>query len=54
MGMETGTIVLFLLLVMMIGVLPKWRYSVNWGYYPSGGLTATMIVFQAVILTQGP
>lgn len=52
MGTATGTIVLFFLLVLMIGALPKWPYSANWGYYPSGGLVATMVIVHAIILTQ--
>lgn len=52
MGMDVGTIVLFLLLVLMIGALPSWSHSTNWGYYPSGGLTAAMIVVHVMILAQ--
>lgn len=52
MGMDVGTIVLFLLLLLMICALPRWQHSANWGYYPSGGLTAAMIVVQVMILTQ--
>lgn len=52
MGVDIGTIVLFVLLLLMIAALPKWPHSANWGYYPSGGLTAVMIVVHVIILTQ--
>lgn len=52
MGMDIGAVVLFFLLLLMIGALPRWSHSANWGYYPSGGLTAAMIIFHVMILTQ--
>lgn len=36
--MSIGTILLVLLILMLIGVLPTWSHSKNWGYGPSGGL----------------
>jgi hypothetical protein len=52
MGAATDTIVLFILLLLMIGALPRWPHSANWGYYPSGGLAAAMVIVHAIILTQ--
>ncbi|HEY7306594.1 MAG TPA: DUF3309 family protein [Bryobacteraceae bacterium] len=42
-------IILFLLL---IGMLPTWSYSQNWGlgYYPSGGLALLVIVVLVLFL----
>ena len=31
------TILFVVLLLMLVGALPSWRHSRNWGYYPSGG-----------------
>jgi hypothetical protein len=33
-----GTIFVVLLILMLIGALPTWPHSRNWGYAPSGGL----------------
>ena len=32
-----GTILLIILILLLIGGLPRWGYSSGWGYYPSGG-----------------
>jgi len=39
-----GTIVLVLLILMLLGALPTWPHSRNWGYYPSGGLGLIFVV----------
>ena len=33
-----GTILLIFLVLLLIGALPSWPHSRNWGYYPSSGL----------------
>jgi Protein of unknown function (DUF3309) len=33
-----GTILIVVLILMLLGALPRWPHSSNWGYYPSGGL----------------
>jgi hypothetical protein len=33
-----GTLLLIIVLLLLIGALPRWPYSSGWGYYPSGGL----------------
>jgi len=43
-------IVLILLVILLIGVLPTWPYSVGWGYYPSGGLGLLAVVLVVVLL----
>jgi hypothetical protein len=35
---------LVLLFVLLLGALPAWPYSANWGYYPSGLLGTVLIV----------
>ncbi len=37
-------IVLFLLFLMLLGVIPTWPHSRNWGYYPSGGLGLLLLI----------
>ena len=31
-----GTILIILLILLVIGALPRWGHSANWGYGPSG------------------
>ena len=37
-------IVVILLVVLLLGALPAWPYSANWGYYPSGALGTVLVV----------
>ena len=37
-SVNVGTILLIVLIVSLIGALPAWPHSKNWGYYPSGGV----------------
>ena len=32
------TIVIVVLVLMLLGALPRWNHSRQWGYMPSGGL----------------
>ena len=49
--MSVGTILLIVLLLLMVGGLPTWPHSKNWGYYPSAGLgTVLLIVLILVVL----
>jgi hypothetical protein len=38
------TILLIILLLMLIGALPAWPHSRNWGYRPSGGLGLVLVI----------
>jgi Protein of unknown function (DUF3309) len=44
--MSVTTILLIILILVLIGVLPSWPHSRNWGYYPSGsvGLIVAIVV----------
>lgn len=37
-------ILLIILLILLIGAQPRWPYSRNWGYYPSGGIGLLLII----------
>jgi hypothetical protein len=45
-----GTILLVLLILLLLGAVPAWPYSRNWGYYPSGGLGLVVIVILVLLL----
>lgn len=38
------TILLIIIILLLIGALPTWPYSSGWGYYPSGGLGALLVI----------
>ena len=47
-----GTILLVLLVLLLVGALPTWRYSGGWGYYPSSGLGLVLVII-IVLLALG-
>ncbi len=49
--MSLGTIILILLILMLIGVVPAWPHSRNWGYGPSGGLGLVVIILVILLLS---
>ena len=48
--MSLGTILLVILILMLIGVIPTWPHSRNWGYGPSGGLGLVFIIILVLVL----
>ncbi len=45
-----GTILLILLVLMLIGAVPTWPHSRDWGYIPSGGVTVILLVVLVMML----
>jgi len=45
-----GTILLVVLVLMLLGALPTWPHSRNWGYYPSGGLGLVVLILVILLL----
>ena len=45
-----GTIFVGLLILMLIGALPTWPHSRNWGYFPSGGLGIVLLIVLVLLL----
>lgn len=48
--MTLSTILLIVLILLLIGALPSWPHSRNWGYYPSGGLGLVVLVVVILLL----
>jgi hypothetical protein len=48
--MSLGTILLIVLILMLIGVIPTWPHSKNWGYGPSGGMGLVVVVILVLLL----
>jgi hypothetical protein len=45
-----STILLVVLILLLLGVLPTWSHSRNWGYFPSGGLGLVVLVLVVLVL----
>ena len=45
-----STILLIVLVLLLLGALPAWPYSREWGYYPSGGLGLVVVVLLVLVL----
>jgi Protein of unknown function (DUF3309) len=45
------TIALVILILMLLGAIPAWPYSRDWGYYPSGTLTLVIVIVLLLALT---
>jgi Protein of unknown function (DUF3309) len=43
-----ATIFIVVILLMLVGALPRWSHSRQWGYFPSGGLGLVLVI--AIIL----
>jgi len=45
-----GTILIVVVILLLLGVLPSWPHSREWGYYPSGGLGLVLLILIILIL----
>jgi hypothetical protein len=45
-----GTILVIILILLLIGALPRWSYSSEWGYAPSSILTLVLVVIVILLL----
>ncbi len=48
--MSLGMIVLIVLLLIVLGVLPTWGHSRDWGYGPSGGVGLVLVIVLILVL----
>ena len=46
-----STILLVILILLLVGALPRWRHSTNWGYGPSGGMGLVVLILVVLLLT---
>jgi hypothetical protein len=49
-AMALGTILLIVLVLLLIGAIPSWPHSRNWGYGPSGGIGLVLVVLVVLLL----
>ena len=45
------TILIVIAVLMLLGALPTWPHSRNWGYFPSGGIGLVVLILVVLLLT---
>jgi len=45
-----GTVLIVVLILLLIGAVPRWGHSRNWGYAPSGGLGLILVIILILVL----
>jgi hypothetical protein len=45
-----GLVILVVLVMLLLGAIPSWGHSRNWGYGPSGGLGLILVVVLILVL----
>ncbi|MDP2239462.1 MAG: DUF3309 family protein [Burkholderiales bacterium] len=48
--MSLGMILLIVLVLMLLGVIPTWPHSRQWGYGPSGGIGLVLLIIVILLL----
>jgi hypothetical protein len=43
-------ILIILLILALVGGLPAWPYSTDWGYYPSSGIGVLLVIVIVLML----
>ena len=51
--MSLGMILLIVLVLALLGVIPAWPHSRQWGYYPSGGIGLVLLIIVILLLLGG-
>ena len=45
-----GTILIVIVILILLGVIPTWPHSRQWGYYPSGGFGLVLLILVILLL----
>jgi hypothetical protein len=45
-----GLILVIILILLLLGAIPSWPYSRNWGYGPSGGIGLILVIIIILLL----
>jgi hypothetical protein len=48
--MSLGLILVIILIILLVGAVPRWPHSRNWGYGPSGGLGLVLVIILILLL----
>jgi hypothetical protein len=50
MEVRMGLLLLIILIVLLVGTVPAWPYSRQWGYAPAGGLGTVLLIVLILLL----
>jgi hypothetical protein len=50
--MGLGMILLVVLILALLGVIPTWPHSKQWGYYPSGGIGSVLLIIVILLVLE--
>ena len=45
-----GTILIVILVLELVGALPRWSHSREWGYAPTGGLGLVLVIVVVLLV----
>lgn len=45
-----GAILIVIVILAIVGALPRWPHSREWGYYPTGGLGMILLIVLVLLL----
>ncbi len=45
-----GTLLIVILVLALLGALPRWPHSRDWGYYPTGGVGLVLLIVIVLLL----
>jgi hypothetical protein len=45
-----GTVLFVVLVLALLGALPRWPHSRDWGYYPTGGIGIVLFILVILLL----
>jgi hypothetical protein len=45
-----GTILVIILILILLGAIPRWRHSAGWGYRPSGAVGVILVIVLILVL----
>lgn len=48
--MSLGMILLIVVILMLLGAIPRWPHSRSWGYGPSGGLGLVVVIVLILVV----
>lgn len=49
-GNNMGMLLLIILILLLVGAIPRWPHSKGWGYAPSGTLAVVLVVVVVLLL----
>ena len=45
-----GTVLIVILILALLGALPRWQHSRDWGYAPTGGVGVVIVIVIVLVL----